>query len=137
MSKELDPALAPGHTDLMVKPESLDTWLEANPMTYDRWKTHSPDDNRYDPALDEKPTREQEEAVYLDEQLQGDVMSSKKRKFAFCKNGHRSTVPEDAFSTENASTHACPICGLGVRIERPEEEPRGDYSLSRSIDPLP
>lgn len=32
MSKELDPALAPGHTDLMVEPESLDAWLEANPL---------------------------------------------------------------------------------------------------------
>lgn len=32
MSKELDPALAPGHTDLMVDPESLDAWLEANPL---------------------------------------------------------------------------------------------------------
>ena len=29
---ELDPAIAPGHTDLMVSPESLDVWLEANPL---------------------------------------------------------------------------------------------------------
>lgn len=27
-----DPANAPGHTDLMVSPESIGAWLEANPL---------------------------------------------------------------------------------------------------------
>ena len=40
MSKELDPALAPGHTDLMVEPESLDAWLEANPLPEDPMTPH-------------------------------------------------------------------------------------------------
>lgn len=37
---------------------------------YDRWKTRSSDDDQYDPALDDPPSREQQEADYLDEQSQ-------------------------------------------------------------------
>lgn len=62
---------------------------------------------------------------------------TEKRKFAFCKNNHRSTVPEDAFSTETASTHSCPVCGRGVMVDDPGERPRGDYTMSHSIEPLP
>lgn len=32
LMREAADALAPGHTDLMVTPESLDAWLEANPL---------------------------------------------------------------------------------------------------------
>lgn len=28
----LNAAYAPGHTDLMISPEALDAWLEANPL---------------------------------------------------------------------------------------------------------
>lgn len=37
---------------------------------YDSWKTRSPDDGQYDPNLDDPPSREQQEADYLDEQAQ-------------------------------------------------------------------
>lgn len=60
-----------------------------------------------------------------------------KRKFAHCINGHRSTVPEDAFSTDTASTHSCPTCGRGVIVDDPGDYPRGDYAMSSSIKPLP
>lgn len=39
MSRKLDPALAPGHTDLMVTPESLDAFMEANPLPEDTLMT--------------------------------------------------------------------------------------------------
>lgn len=39
-------------------------------MSYDRWKTRSPDDGIYDPSMDDPPSREQQLADYLDEQLQ-------------------------------------------------------------------
>lgn len=63
-------------------------------------------------------------------------MSETKRKFAFCKSGHRSTVPEDAFSTDTASTHSCPICGRGVIVEPTEGVARGDYTPARGLDPM-
>lgn len=59
------------------------------------------------------------------------------RKFAYCKNGHRSTVPFDAFSTDTASTHSCPICGRGVMTEPPPDDAKGDYTMSCGIDPMP
>lgn len=32
IAEALRAAFAPGHTDLMVSPEELDAWLEANPL---------------------------------------------------------------------------------------------------------
>lgn len=44
-------------------------------------------------------------------------------KLVSCANGHRSTVPHDAIEFDLASTHTCPVCGLGVTRKNFETVP--------------
>lgn len=51
-------------------------------------------------------------------------------RIAYCANGHRCTIPSDAFSDGVGASHACPICGLGVPKER-----TGDQHGARAVTP--
>ena len=54
-----------------------------------------------------------------------------KRYLVYCDNGHRSTVPHDATSYGGGSTHACPECGMGLKIGEPVLWQRFDKRAGR------
>lgn len=47
------------------------------------------------------------------------------RRIVYCANGHRCTVPADAYSDGVAASHSCPVCGLGVPKEKTGDQHHG------------